>query len=67
MTFQVQARSSTFHKIYDEELWCVDKHCMFEYTLLFASRKRVKSIFSKLNSESFEFQSVSTVNHHDTF
>ena len=40
---------------------------MFEHTLLSASRRRVKSIFSELNLKSFEPQSALTMNHHDAF
>ena len=40
---------------------------MFKLTLLFVLRRRIKSIFFKLNLKSFEFQSVSTMNHYYVF
>ena len=40
---------------------------MSEYALSPASRRQVKSIFSELSSESFKFQNILTMNHHDIF
>ena len=40
---------------------------MSEHTSSFIRRRRVKSISFKLNSKSFEFENILTMNHYNTF